>query len=109
MDRQHQEINIVHHFFMFFVILMLLLDHRYLLPARSAPLHPQFLTNLGQKARPESGDERSLSYFVWNFVARPVARGLPFTHGPSCTALESSTARAMGVIVPSYQLELVIE
>ena len=27
-----------------------------------------------------------------------MARGLPFTYGPSRTALESSTARAMGVI-----------
>ena len=27
-----------------------------------------------------------------------MARGLPFTYGPSRTALESSTARAMGVV-----------
>ena len=28
-----------------------------------------------------------------------MARGLPFTYGPSRTALESSTARAMGVYI----------
>ena len=41
-----------------------------------------------------------ISYFVGNFVARPVARGLPITYGPSrtTTAPKSSTARAKGVI-----------
>ena len=35
-----------------------------------------------------------------------MARGLPFTYGPSRTALESSTARAMGVIIVCKLLQL---
>ena len=38
-----------------------------------------------------------------------MARGLPFTYGPSRTALESSTARAMGVIMKICKVKYYIQ
>ena len=37
-----------------------------------------------------------------------MARGLPFTYGPSRTAPKSSTARAMGVLITAYYISITL-